>query len=254
MIAIISPSKDLNYKSPVPIDSEDLPRLLHESNIILEVIRKKNVKALMKLMNISEKLAHENMNRFQNFSEVFNKDNSRPSIFAFSGDVYRGLDAYSLTSKQINFAQNHIRILSGFYGLLRPLDLIQAYRLEMGLALRVSRKKNLYNFWGTKITALLKKDLDDSKSKTLINLASKEYSDALQFDQLNIPVIQIHFREYKKNGLKFVSFTAKIARGLFARFMILENVSNPVELKQFNFEHYTFAPELSSATDWYFVR
>jgi uncharacterized protein len=208
----------------------------------------------MKLMNISEKLAEENVHRYKNFSEEFTSTNSRPSIFAFSGDVYRGLDAYSLTKKQLSYTQKHLRILSGLYGLLRPFDLIQAYRLEMGLPLRVSRKKNLYAYWDTKITDLLNNDLKELKSNVLINLASKEYSEAIQFANVDCNVINIHFREYKKGKLTFVSFTAKIARGLFFRYLALENILKTEELKNFNLENYSYADDLSSSTDLYFIR
>ncbi len=254
MIAVISPSKDLNYKSVVPFPSTDLPRLFDQSKRILEVIRKKKVKDLMKLMDISTKLAEENVNRYQNFSEEFTNENSRPAIFAFDGDVYRGLDSYSLNQSQIQYCQNHLRILSGLYGLLRPFDLVQAYRLEMGIPLKVQKSKNLYTFWGSTITDLLQSDILESNSKYLINLASKEYFEAIQLDRIKVPVINIHFREYKKNGLSFVSYTAKKARGLMAKFMVLENLNSAEQLKSFNLDNYHFESELSSANDLFFIR
>lgn len=254
MIAVISPSKDLNYKSPIPIQSNDLPRLFECSSVILQQIKKKKVKDLMKLMDISEKLAEKNVKRYQSFSEEFTNENSRPAIFAFSGDVYRGLEANSLNKSQLNYCQKHLRILSGLYGLLKPFDLIQAYRLEMGLPLKINKHKNLYFFWGTKITDLLQNDIEESKSKHLINLASKEYFEAIDINQLKIPVINIHFREHKKNGLSFVSYTAKKARGMMAKFMAVDKLSNAEDLKSFKMDNYSFDSGLSSSGDWFFIK
>ena len=254
MLAIVSPSKDLNYKSPIPIQSDDLPRMVDRSMDLIAALRKKSVKALMKLMDISEKLALENFQRYQNFSPAFIPANSRPAMFAFAGDVYRGLDAYTLDKKQIQFAAKHIRILSGLYGLLRPLDLMQAYRLEMGIPLKISRKKNLYGFWGDSVTELLQEDLNKTNSQALINLASQEYFDVLNLNKIDQPIIHIHFREYKNETLRFVSYTAKRARGLMLRYLILNKLTQADALKLFNFENYAFDPELSSSTEWFFIR
>lgn len=254
MLAVLSPSKDLNYKSPVPIDSKDLPRLFEKSKIILDVLKKKKVKELMKLMDISSKLAQENVNRYHSFSEEFTIDNSRPAIFAFDGDVYRGLEAYTMNSTQLEYCQQHLRILSGLYGLLKPYDLIQPYRLEMGVPLKVLKFKNLYAFWGTTITDLLQKDIEESKSEYLINLASKEYFESIDLSKMNVPVIHIQFRELRNNRLSFVSYTAKRARGLMAKFMSQENLTSAGDLKHFNLDNYKFESELSSPTEWFFVR
>jgi uncharacterized protein len=254
MIALISPSKDLNYKSVVPYPSTDLPRLFDQSKLILEVIKKKKIKDLMKLMDISAKLAEENVNRYQHFSEEFTVENSRPAIFAFAGDVYRGLEPYTLDTNQLQYCQTHLKILSGLYGILRPFDLIQAYRLEMGIPLKVQKSKNLYSFWGNTITDLLQEDINESKSEHIINLASKEYFEAIKLDRIKVPVINIQFREHKKNGLSFVSYTAKKARGLMAKFMAIENLDHAEQLKNFNLENYHYEGELSSASDWFFIR
>ncbi len=254
MLAIISPSKDLDYKSELPFRSTDIPRLTNQSFELIQHLQKKNSKTLMKLMDISEKLAQENVLRFQNFKSDFTAENSRPAIYAFAGDVYRGLDAYRLNEKQIQYAKHHVRILSGLYGLLRPMDQIQPYRLEMGVALKINRKKNLYAFWGDQITQLLKADIQDENSKVLINLASQEYAAALDFAALGVPVIQIQFREYKNGTLRFVSYTAKKARGLMLRFMIQNNLKKQDELKEFNLEDYSYDPELSSMKEWFFIR
>lgn len=254
MIAVVSPSKDLNYKSVVPLSSKDLPRLFDQSKRILEVIKKKKVKDLMNLMDISAKLAEENVNRYHNFSEEFTNQNSRPAIFAFYGDVYRGLESYTLNEIQLQYCQNHLRILSGLYGLLKPFDLMQAYRLEMGIPLKVNRRKNLYEFWGTSITDLLQEDLEQTQSNHLINLASQEYFGVLQSERIKVPIINIHFREFKQNGLTFVSYTAKKARGLMVRYMALKNLQVAEGLKNFNLDNYHFQPDLSSDTDWFFIR
>ncbi|HEX5624625.1 MAG TPA: peroxide stress protein YaaA [Saprospiraceae bacterium] len=254
MIAIISPSKDLNYKSELPMDSGELPRMLEDSSKLLTVLKKKKSRDLMKMMDISEKLAHENVLRYQNFSSEFTSENSRPAIFAFAGDVYRGLDAGSLNKKQLKYTQSHLRILSGLYGLLRPLDRMQPYRLEMGVPLAAGKTKNLYGFWGSRITDLLNQDLQETKSKYLINLASKEYYDAVREKELKAAVIHIHFRELKSGQLRFVSYTAKRARGLMARYMALEGCKKPEDLKGFNLEDYAFDASLSNDSNWYFVR
>jgi cytoplasmic iron level regulating protein YaaA (DUF328/UPF0246 family) len=254
MIAVVSPSKDLNYKSEIPFKSNDLPRLFGQTMQILEVIRKKKVKELMKLMDISTKLAEENVKRYQNFSDVFTPLNSRQAIFAFDGDVYKGLDAYSLQKSQLDYCQNHLRILSGLYGLLKPFDLMQAYRLEMGVPLKVNRKKNLYEYWGTSITDLLKEDIEQTQSKHLINLASQEYFGVLQPERIGVPIINIHFREFKKNGLTFVSYTAKKVRGLMVKYMALEKLQTAEGLKNFNLDNYHFQPDMSSINDWFFIR
>ncbi|MBK6545667.1 MAG: peroxide stress protein YaaA [Saprospiraceae bacterium] len=254
MIAIISPSKDLNFKTPVPHPSLELPRLLDSSTQLIDELKKKSVKKLMHLMDISEKLANENSIRYHNFSNTFTLENSRPSIYAFAGEVYRGIDAYNLNDGQLKYCQNHVRILSGLYGLLRPLDLIQAYRLEMGVPLTIQRKKNLYKFWGSRITELLNQDLAATKSDFLINLASKEYFEVIDPKLIQVPIQNIHFREYKNEKLMFVSFTAKKARGLMVRYMALENCKNLDDLKGFNLEGYHFETKLSNETDWYFIR
>lgn len=254
MIALISPSKDLNYTSDILFQSNDLPRLFDHSKKILEVISKKKRNALMKLMNISVKLADENLERYQSFSEDFNSTNSRQAIFAFAGDVYRGLDAFTLDAQSLKYSQEHVRILSGLYGLLRPFDLMQAYRLEMGIPLKVSRHKNLYSFWGSIITDLLQQDIEESKSKHLINLASKEYFEAIHLSKIKVPVINIHFREYKKNVLSFVSYTAKRARGLMIRQMAIDKMKIAEDLKNFNLEDYHFSSELSDDLNWFFIR
>ncbi len=254
MLALLSPSKDLDFKNPLPFVGTQLPRLLSETGQLIEVLRKKSPRDLMKLMDISEKLAAENVQRYHQYSETFDSTNARPAMYAFSGDVYRGLDVHSLNKKQVEYCEKHIRILSGLYGILRPMDLIQAYRLEMGTSLRIGKSKDLYQFWRQKITDQLQADLLQTNSKYLINLASQEYVQVLDFSIISVPVLHIHFREYRDNKLRFLSFNAKRARGLMARYMAISSCKKADDLKAFNLDKYGFDPDLSDATHWYFIR
>lgn len=254
MIAVLSPSKDLDFKKELSFTSDRLPYFKEQIGTIVQQMKKKRPNALMKLMDISEKLAIENANRYAAFDVEFKNAQARPALFAFSGDVYRGLDSYSLNKKQIEYCDRHLRILSGLYGMLRPLDLMQAYRLEMGLPLKIGRKKNLYEFWKKPLTGLLNEELKNSKSSHLINLASQEYFSAIDQNDLAVPVIHIHFREFKNNRLSFLSYNAKKARGLMARYMALSNCLNTESLKGFNLEQYSFEEKLSNEAEWYFVR
>lgn len=254
MIAVLSPSKDLDFKKEIPFTSDRLPYFRDEISTIVQVMKKKSPNALMKLMDISEKLAIENVNRYAAFDVEFKNAEVRPAVFAFSGDVYRGLDSYSLHKKQIDYCDRHLRILSGLYGMLQPLDLMQAYRLEMGLPLKVARKKNLYEFWKKPLTGFLNETIKNSKSTHLINLASQEYFSAIEAKDLSVPVINIHFREFRNNRLSFLSYNAKRARGLMARYMALNNCLEADSLKGFNLEQYSFDGKLSNDTEWFFVR
>ena len=221
MIAIVSPAKTLDF-SPYEIDTLSSPRLLEHSDRLVSILRKKRVKSLMQLMDISENLASENYERYQAYAPPFTVENAKPAVLAFKGDVYLGLDADSFTPAELAYAQDHLRILSGLYGLLRPLDLIQAYRLEMGTALKNRRGKNLYEFWGERITKLLQEDLAAGNHQYLVNLASKEYFKSIQPALLGVPVIDIHFKERRNGVLKVISFNAKKARGAMTRALITE--------------------------------
>ena len=254
MICVISPAKDLNYKDNTPFFSSDTPRLWDKSWQLIELLKKKKSKDLIELMDISQKLADENVLRYQNFTYEFNEGNSKPAFFAFDGDVYRGLDAKNLTKAQITHGQKHVRILSGLYGLLRPLDLMQAYRLEMGTSLKVQRKKNLVDFWGDDISLLLKEDLIQTKSKALVNLASQEYFEAVRPQLLGVPVVHIHFRENHQGKIKFLSYNAKRARGLMTRYICIEKIKEWEKLKDFNFENYRWSEELSKGNELFFVK
>jgi cytoplasmic iron level regulating protein YaaA (DUF328/UPF0246 family) len=209
-------------------------------------------KQLMELMDISEKLAELNWQRNQDWTLPFSLENARQAVFAFDGDVYTGLDVYSLPTEKLSVLQDKLRILSGLYGLLKPLDLMQAYRLEMGTSMAVGTKKNLYEFWKKTITDALNKELENEE--LFINLASNEYFSAVDVKKLKVPVITPEFKDYKDGKLKMISFFAKKARGLMVRYIIDNNVETLEELKNFNYEGYAFDANLSSENKLVFTR
>lgn len=253
MIAILSPAKTLDLE-PAKLKDFTLPAFLSESKTLVDLLKKKNKKGLQKLMGISEKLAQLNVDRYNDFDPNFSLTNSKQSILAFKGDVYLGLEAFNFSKAELNFAQKSIRILSGLYGVLKPFDLIQAYRLEMGTSLKTKKGKNLYEFWDHQLTISLQAELDESKKPVLINLASKEYYKALKIKNLNARVIEIDFREYKGDDLKFISFNAKKARGLMAKYIVKERAKKPEILQGFDYENYAFNEELSDENKWLFTR
>jgi cytoplasmic iron level regulating protein YaaA (DUF328/UPF0246 family) len=210
--------------------------------------------SLGSLMKISDQLAHLNASRYADWSKKFTFKNSRQALLAFNGDVYEGLDARTLTEKQLTWAQDHLRILSGLYGVLRPLDLMQPYRLEMGTRLQNKHGKDLYTFWGDDVTSALNSALKSSKSAALINLASEEYFKSVRPKNLDVPVITPVFEDSKGGDYKVISFYAKRARGLMARYAIEKKITRPEQLQQFNVEGYEFDPASSSATSWMFRR
>jgi len=254
MIAVVSPSKDLDFLKPYPLIDTTLPRCWDQSQTILTVMRKKKSKDLQKLMDISPKLGDLNYERFQNMVPEMTITNARPAVFAFTGDVYRGLEVLSLHKKEVKYTCQHMRILSGLYGLLRPQDLIQPYRLEMGISISIGRKKNLYAFWKESITQLLNEDLEESKSKVLLNLASQEYSAAIDFTKIVTPVIEVHFRELRNGKLQFLSYNAKRARGLMVRYMSQTNAKSIDDIKTFNLENYQFDEKHSNDHSLFFIR
>ena len=241
MKIVISPAKSLNFETSLPTFDFSEPQFLEEAIKINKVLAKKKPKALSSLMGISDQLAELNWTRNQNFSIPFTPENARPAVFAFDGDVYQGLDAYSLTADQLNTLQNTLRILSGLYGLLRPLDLIQPYRLEMGTKLQVGRKKNLYDFWKTQITSEIDKEL--GKDELFINLASNEYSSVIDSKALKAPVITPVFKDWSKDKLKVISFYAKRARGAMVRYIVDHNAQSLDEIRGFNYEGYEYSRE-----------
>lgn len=250
MIAIISPAKTLDYKSPLPALTATQPEFGDDALKLAGAASKLSAKKLSALMHISDKLAKLNVERFRGFAD----QEERPALYAFAGDVYAGFEVKSVEPEAVTFAQDHLRILSGLYGLLRPLDRIRAYRLEMGTRW-APRRKSLYAYWGDRIAALLERDLAASGDRTVINLASQEYWGAVEgkLDPAT-RVITIDFRENGPNGLRFNSFGAKRARGMMARYMCEHRLTDPEALKSFDSDGYTHDPEGSDASRWRFVK
>lgn len=253
MILVISPAKTLYDRSPVQLEPFTEPAFVSEAGKIISVMKKKKPEQLAQLMDISPKLAELNYHRFQAWQPT-NPKNAWQALLMFHGDVYQGIKAETFSAPEFDYAQQNLRILSGLYGLLKPLDLIQPYRLEMGTAISIGSKKNLYEFWKTKITSQLNEDLAKKGDHTLINLASKEYFNAIDTRKLNARVITPSFRETKNGRYQMVSIFAKKARGLMSRFIIQNNLSDAEEIKAFDWEGYYFHNHLSSDTEWVFTR
>lgn len=253
MKIVISPAKSLDFESQLPTKLYSEYDFVKQSLAIDKVLKKKKPKQLMELMDISDKLADLNWlrNQERNVAEI-STENSRQAIYAFSGDVYIGLDAYSLSEDKINVLQNKLRILSGLYGLLKPLDLMQPYRLEMGTKLPIGKNKNLYEFWKTTITKELNSQLE--KEELFVNLASNEYFDAVDVKKLKVPVITPEFKDYKDGKLKMISFFAKKARGMMVRYILDTNAETIDDLKGFNYEGYAYDANLSSENKLVFTR
>jgi cytoplasmic iron level regulating protein YaaA (DUF328/UPF0246 family) len=252
MKIVISPAKSLDYETPIPTNQFTQGNFLTEAVRINNVLKKKSPKQLSKLMGVSQKLGEINWQRNQEWKLPFTLENSRQAIYAFNGDVYIGFDAYSLSLDKLAQLQNKLRILSGQYGLLKPLDLMQPYRLEMGTKLKVANKENLYQFWGNTITEKLNSELADSE--LFINLASAEYFKAIKPTLLKVPIITPVFKDLKDGKLKIIAFFAKKARGLMVRFIIDHNVETLDDLKNFNYEGYAFDANLSSENELVFTR
>jgi cytoplasmic iron level regulating protein YaaA (DUF328/UPF0246 family) len=252
MKLVLSPAKSLDYESKLPTAKFTEPQFLSQSEKLNTILRKKSAKAIGKLMSVSDNISQLNYERFQNWELPFTKDNARPAIYAFSGDVYRGFDAYTLDTKKINTLENTVRILSGLYGVLKPLDLIQPYRLEMGTKLPVGKNKNLYEFWQKDITKQLNSELEDDE--VFVNLASNEYFKAIDTKALKVPVINIDFKEYKDDKYKIIAIYAKLARGLMARYIVENDCKTIEDLKGFSVENYRFHEKLSTDTNLVFTR
>lgn len=252
MKVLISPAKSLDYETEVPTEQNTMPLFLDEAQKVHKVIVKKKPKQLSELMKISDKLADLNWRRNQDWMVPFPENKSRQAVYAFNGDVYTGLDAYTLYDDKIEVLQDKIRILSGLYGLLKPLDLMLPYRLEMGTKLPVARKNNLHEFWKVKLTKYLNEELEEGE--LLVNLASKEYAAAVDFKKIKSTVITIEFKDYKNGKLKIISFFAKKARGLMARYIVDNNITTIDELKDFDIEGYGFDAELSTDVQLVFTR
>jgi cytoplasmic iron level regulating protein YaaA (DUF328/UPF0246 family) len=253
MLAVISPAKTLDFETPWKLDFSQ-PQFLNESQELINQLKKLSVKDISELMSISEKLSILNSERFLNWHKPFTANNAKPAILAFRGDVYTGLDADSFTKKDFTFAQTHLRILSGLYGLLRPLDLIQAYRLEMGTAFVNLRGKNLYEFWNDKITQQLNLELKQQKKPCLINLASNEYWSVVKPANIDADIVTPLFKDQKNGQYKIISFFAKKARGMMAAYIIKNRIKKAEDLKSFDWEGYRFDSKLSKANEWVFTR
>ncbi len=254
MLILISPSKTLDYSSPVTIEGKSNPELISHSKKLVAILKKKSPRELAGLMNISPKLAELSALRFSDWKFPYPVENARPALSAFKGDVYDGLKAWELNPVQIEFADQHLRILSGLYGLLKPTDLMLAYRLEMGTALDGKDFRNLYQFWGDKITRKVKQASKESGSNVIVNLASEEYAKVVDFKAMEARIITPAFKEFRNGTYKFISYNGKRARGLMTRFIIDQCITNPEELKLFNTEGYEYMDQLSNGDHWVFVR
>ncbi|MGB5377588.1 peroxide stress protein YaaA [Muriicola sp.] len=241
MKIVISPAKSLDFESSVPTSQYSMPAFLKESERINKVLAKKSPRSLMKLMDISTQLAEVNWERNQQFKLPFSPENARPAIYAFNGDVYQGLDAYSLSEDKVLELQQSLRILSGLYGILKPLDLIQPYRLEMGTSLKIGRNKNLYEFWRTTLTNALNEELEEGEM--LVNLASNEYFTALDTKKITNPIITPIFKDWKNDKLKVLSFFAKKARGSMVRYLVDSGARTLDDIRGFTGDDYQFSKE-----------
>ena len=254
MLAVLSPSKSLDFESTCPSHRPTQPQFLDDSQELITTLRKKSRPQLQDLMGISENLADLNYTRYKNWTLPFSEDNARAALLAFTGDVYAGFDLKDYSKSDFQFAQKHVLILSGLYGALRPMDLIQPYRLEMGTNLKTDRGKTLYEFWGDRVTKAVATALKSSGNDILVNLASNEYYSALQPEDLNARIITPMFKELKNGSYKFMSYYGKKARGLMCDFMIRNQISEPAELKKFRVEGYRYNAKLSDGDNWVFTR
>ncbi|MDA8693902.1 peroxide stress protein YaaA [Pseudomonadales bacterium] len=254
MLVVISPAKTLDFETPAITNTATKPLMLKDSAELVDIMRGYAPDDIVNLMGVSQKIGELNSERFMNWHTPFTKKNAKQALLAFKGDVYTGLDAESFNEDDFTFAQSHLRILSGLYGVLRPLDLIQAYRLEMGTKLENGRGKNLYEFWGSQPSAALKKQLAGMKSKVLINLASNEYFNAVDKKLLDTEIITPVFKDYKNGKYKIISFYAKKARGLMSAYIIKHRIEDPAKLKKFNTAGYRFDKDSSDAKQWVFLR
>ena len=252
MLFVVSPAKTLDFESASLVDEYTQPEFLDDAEVLISELKIKDADYVSNLMSVSEKIATLNVARFNEWSRPFNIQNAKQAVYAFKGDVYTGLSVETMTTEQVDYLQCNLRILSGLYGLLKPLDLMQAYRLEMGTKFPNSRGKNLYEFWGEKITSALINDLADEA--ILVNLASNEYFKAVKPKLLNSQIITPVFKDEKNGKYKIVSFYAKKARGLMMRFAADNNVKDVEDLKRFDYAGYSFSAEESTVDEWIFKR
>lgn len=254
MLTVVSPAKTLDFETPAHTEQFTQPRFLPQSQQLVEEMRQLAPQDIAQLMKLSDKLASLNAARYEQWHPPFNKGNAKQAVLAFKGDVYTGLDAETLDEEGLTFAQHHLRILSGLYGVLRPLDLMQPYRLEMGIKLNNPVGKDLYSFWGEQLTESLNEELATTEEPVLINLASNEYFKSIKPKQLKAQIITPIFKDQKNGNYKIISFYAKKARGLMTRYIIDNRINEPQALKQFDADGYYFVPAESTATNWVFYR
>ncbi|WP_347922371.1 peroxide stress protein YaaA [Pontimicrobium sp. SW4] len=252
MKLVLSPAKSLNFESELPTNKVSESCFLKEAERLNKLLKKKSARSLSKLMNISDNLGQLNYERNQEWQLPFIQDNARQAIYAFSGDVYRGLDAYTIPQEKLDKVQDTVRIISGLYGILKPLDLIQPYRLEMGTKFLVGKNKNLYEFWKQKITKKLNEELEDSE--LFLNLASNEYFKAIDTKALKVPVITANFKDFKNGEYKMIMTFAKLARGYMTRYIIDTDAKTIEDIKGFNYEGYGFSEAMSTKTELVFIR
>ena len=254
MFFVLSPAKNLNEKAPAPVKEFTQPDLLAEAEILMRQLRELAPQQIAELMHVSDKIALLNAERNAEWHTPFTPDNAKQAVFMFNGDVYEGIAADTLKPEQIQYLQQHVRLLSGLYGVLRPLDLMQPYRLEMGTAFANTRGKNLYEFWGNIITDLLNDTLAQAGSDILVNLASQEYFKSVNTKKLKARLITPVFKDEKNGKYKIISFYAKRARGLMVRYAAEHNITDPEMLKNFDYEGYSFNAAASNESEWVFMR
>jgi cytoplasmic iron level regulating protein YaaA (DUF328/UPF0246 family) len=254
VLTVLSPAKTLDYESPSITDQTSTPQFMDQSALLVDDARTLAPDDIRSLMGVSEAIASLNHERFMNWAPESTTANAKQAILAFKGDVYTGLEADTMNANDLEFAQAHLRILSGLYGLLRPLDLMQPYRLEMGLKFANQRGKNLYEFWGERITDAINTDLASAGTETLVNLASNEYFKAVKAKTLNADIITPQFKDLKNGQYKMISFFAKKARGVMARYIVDNQLTDPEQLKAFTGSGYYFSAEQSSANNLVFLR
>ena len=254
MLTVLSPAKTLDYESPSVTDQTSTPQFMDQSALLVDDARTLAPDDIRSLMGVSEAIASLNHERFMNWAPESTTANAKQAILAFKGDVYTGLEAETMSANDLEFAQAHLRILSGLYGLLRPLDLMQPYRLEMGLKFSNQRGKNLYEFWDERITDAINADLASAGTETLVNLASNEYFKAVKTKSLNADIITPQFKDLKNGQYKMISFFAKKARGVMARYIIDKQLTDPEQLKSFTGSGYYFSAEQSSGNNLVFLR
>ena len=254
MLTVLSPAKTLDYETALPVNKTSQPLFKSQSAELIEILREYTPKKLAGLMSISDKLANLNVDRFEAWQPKPTKQNARQAVFAFNGDVYAGLDAYTFSASDCQFAQDHLGILSGLYGVLRPLDLMQAYRLEMGTKLSTDKGDNLYDFWDTQVTDALNKQLKKNGDEVLVNLASNEYSKVIKLDRLKARVISPVFKDEKNGKFKIITFYAKKTRGIMSGWLIRNRITDPKKLTSFSEAGYRYCKKDSTYDKPVFLR